>query len=98
MSSGLLFQVFISLLIVLVFVLIIVCLKLVAILDDVNQTTAIAKKRAIQADSYLDDAGKKINGWSDTIQGFFSSLSAINLLKDKVEEYFNKKQKKEKGE
>jgi len=93
MANDLLFQIFLSALIILVFILIFVSLKLLAILDDVNQTTSIAKKRAIDIDKYLERAGDKINDWSDIFKGFVSSFNAIGILKDKIEELFKNKKK-----
>lgn len=89
MITDILIQVLLAVAIFALVLLSVVLWKTNAVLDDVKETSKIAKKRVKQIDVSLDGLEKTINNASSIIKGFVSSLETGQKVKEKIKSFWD---------
>lgn len=82
-------DILITLAIVVAVVLIVVLVRLYQVLDNAMVVSSIAKKRAVEADAWIDEAKKSVNSFSDVVRGFIVSLNSFANLSGKIKDLFH---------
>jgi len=85
MTTELLYQLFLVVLIIIGIILIVVLWKVMDILRDVKKTTTIVSKRSIQIDNYLEKAVDSARGVREMLKGFLFSFDFLKYFKQKFD-------------
>ncbi len=89
MITDILIQVLLVVAIFALALLSVVLWKINVVLDDVKETSKIAKKRVKQIDVSLDGLEKTIDSASSIIKGFVSSLETGQKVKEKIKSFWD---------
>lgn len=88
-------DILITLAIVVSIAMIVVLIRLYQVLGNAMTVSTIAKKRAIEADAWIDEAKKSVNNFSDVVRGFIVSLNSFANLSGRIKELFHKEEEPE---
>ena len=95
--SELLYQILLAVLIVAVVFLVLVLWRLYNILTDFNTASQIIAKQVTAAGVLVNDIIKSLEGFKQSLKGFFESVKSIGNIKQKFSDFWDddKKTKKE---
>jgi len=86
--TDILLQVLLVVAIAAIVLLIVVLWKWNGVLDDVKETTTIAKKRAHEVDDWLNKAEATIKDFTNSFKSFLNTFEQLKNIKNKMADFF----------